>query len=212
MYTGITQGLYPVKSVKKSDNFLTYVVELDDRLMQDLQIGASVSVDGVCQTVVSIHNNQVTFNAIDETLRKTTLADLETGDKVSIERSATANAEMGGHCMYGHVYGMAEVVNLEKSENNLKLTFKCPNVMMLYLFEKGFVGINGSSLTVNDVNLTNDTFSVNLIPHTLLVTDFSNKKVGSKVNIELDATTVTIVETIKRLNETGMLRFNSLKS
>ncbi|OGT49719.1 MAG: riboflavin synthase subunit alpha [Gammaproteobacteria bacterium RIFCSPHIGHO2_12_FULL_41_15] len=199
MYTGITQGLFVVTYVKKDPHLFTYTVKFSDKLLNGLTIGASVSVDGTCQTVVKIHNHNVTFNAIEETCRKTTLSNLIVGQKVSIERSISHNAEIGGHQMYGHIYGTADILKIEKWENNLKFTFKCQPKMMSYIIEKGFIGVNGSSLTVSDVDLLNNSFSVNLIPHTLQLTDFPNKKMGDKVNIELEANTVTIVDTIKRL-------------
>jgi riboflavin synthase len=150
--------------------------------------------------VAEINDQEVVFNAMEETCKKTTLSHLKVGQKVSIERSACYGAEMGGHPMFGHVYGTADVIDRDETENNLKLVFKCSPDVMEYIFNKGFVGINGSSLTVNDVDLGKNTFAVNLIPHTLKKTDFSNKNIGDKVNIELDANTVTIVDTIKRLN------------
>ncbi|HVV67450.1 MAG TPA: riboflavin synthase subunit alpha [Gammaproteobacteria bacterium] len=200
MFTGITQGLFTVTQVEVKPGMITYSVQLNKALLSGLEIGASVSVDGVCQTVIAIKGQEVTFNAIAETCRKTTLADIRQGQKVSIERSATFGSEIGGHMMAGHVYGTAEILRREINENNLQLILHCPKLMMTYFFKKGFVGINGSSLTVNDVDLMHDTITVDLIPHTLQLTDFANKRIGDKVNIELDATTVTIVETIKRLN------------
>lgn len=199
MYTGITQGLFPVTFVSKQAGLVSYRVRLSPELLQGLAIGASVSVDGVCQTVVAIEQNEVSFDAIAETCRKTTLAELKIAQMVSIERSAVVGAEIGGHAMYGHVYGTGSIVAREASANNLQLCIACPAAMMSYIFEKGFIGVNGSSLTVNGVDLDNHTFRINLIPHTLAVTDFSNKQIGDPVNLELDANVITIVETIKRM-------------
>ncbi len=199
MYTGITQGLFLVTDIKREPNLLTYCVEFNEPLLKDLTLGASISVNGVCQTVMNIAGNKVYFNAIAETLNKTTLSGLTVGQKVSIERSAKADTEIGGHRMYGHIYGTAEIIARHSSENNLKLTLQCPPEMMDYIFEKGFIGVDGSSLTVSEVNLMDRSFAINLIPHTLELTNFNYKIVGDKVNIELDANTLTIVETIKRL-------------
>ena len=199
MYTGITQGLGTVTHVDVKPGLITYRVHLNEALLSNLQLGASVSIDGVCQTVIKIEDQQVTFNAIEETCRKTTLGQIHQGQKVSIERSATFGTEIGGHVMAGHVYGTAEIIDQVARENNLQLTLRCPEDMLQYLFKKGYVGVNGSSLTVNAVDLAAHTITVDLIPHTLLLTDFGSKQIGDKVNIELDATCVTIVETIKRL-------------
>ena len=211
MYSGITQGLFPVVALIQKENLLIYHVQLNEILSQNLEIGASVSVDGVCQTVVSLNGHIVEFNAIDETLRKTTLSELQQGSLVSIERSLKQGSENGGHAMFGHVYGTAEIVEKNHRENNLEIVCHCAAEMVQYLFEKGFVGVDGSSLTVNKVDTTKNLFTINLIPHTLKVTNFLQKKVGDKVNIEVDANTVTIVETIKRLNLNQVTSSISLK-
>jgi riboflavin synthase len=199
MYTGITQGLFPVVNLVKEKNLLKYGVKLNSKLLQGLEIGASVSVDGVCQTVIAIQSDVVFFNAIEETCLKTTLSTLTQGRMVSIERSASYGVEIGGHAMYGHVYGTGEIIERRQWENNLELVCYCGPQMIQYVFEKGFISVDGSSLTVNKVDLQRNCFAINLIPHTLEVTNFSKKQVGDKVNIEVDANTLTIVETIKRL-------------
>ncbi|MFT3741331.1 MAG: riboflavin synthase subunit alpha [Gammaproteobacteria bacterium] len=198
MFTGITQGLFPVTQLNRAPNQLTYSIALSTSLLQNLQIGASVSVDGVCQTVTNIQGQEVTFQAIAETLQKTTLGDLQVGQQVSIERSATVGSEIGGHLLSGHIFGLGVVAERRVIENNLRLTFHGSETMLAYLFEKGFVGINGSSLTVNAVDPAKRLFSVDMIPHTLSVTDLGRKAVGDKVNIEVDSLTVTVVETVKR--------------
>jgi len=199
MFAGITQGLFPVVWVQRFEDYTAYKVRFDDRILNNLEIGASISIDGVCQTVVSVDRDVVLLNAGLETLKKTTLDDLFVNRQVSIERSARYGTEIGGHQMFGHVFGVANIVRHQATGNNLLLTFECSKEMMPYLFVKGFVGVDGSSLTVNDVQLQERRFSVNLIPHTIKVTGFKNKKVRDRVNIELDATTVTIVDTIMRM-------------
>ncbi len=201
MYTGITQGLFPVSRIEVKPGLITYSVRLNDALLNGLLVGASVSVDGVCQTATRIDDQEVSFNAITETCLKTTLGDLREGQKVSIERSVTFGSEIGGHSMAGHVYGTALIKERSLQENNLQLILQCSEDMMQFFFHKGFVGVNGSSLTINAINLSQHTITIDLIPHTLQVTDFLNKQVGDKVNIELDSTAVVIVETIKRLSQ-----------
>jgi riboflavin synthase len=198
MFTGITQGLFPVTHVDFQPGLIGYRVRLNENLLQGLQLGASISIDGVCQTVVAITGLEVSFHAMQETCRKTTLSTLKPNQKVSIERSITFGSEIGGHLLSGHVQGMVLVSQRAESENNLRLILQGSKEMMPYLFNKGFVGINGSSLTVNAVDLVNQRFQIDLIPHTLLLTDFGNKKIGDKLNIELDATTVVIVDTVRR--------------
>ena len=205
MYTGITQGLFTVTKVTKTANCITYLVRLNLKLMEGLEIGASVAIDGVCQTVVAINGNEVEFNAAGKTLELTTLNALYEGQLVSVERSAKFGDEIGGHQMAGHVFGVAEVVAREEHEDNLMMTIKAPENAIEYILDKGYVGLDGSSLTVHDVNTEQYTFVINLIPHTLEVTNFKNKKVGDKLNLELDANTVTIVETIKRYMQSKSL-------
>ena len=199
MYTGITQGLFPVSAVEKSTNCIKYKVKLNTKLCKDLEIGASIAIDGVCQTVVSIDENEIEFNAAGKTLELTTLDTIKTGQLVSVERSAKFGDEIGGHNMAGHVFETATITAKELKEDNLLMQFKVSDKAMKYVFDKGFIGIDGSSLTVHDVDHAADTFMVNLIPHTIAVTNFIDKQIGDLVNIEVDANTVTIVETVKRV-------------
>jgi riboflavin synthase len=197
MYTGITQGLFPVISVKKTNNCIFYRVKLNKDLCQNLIIGASVAIDGVCQTVVALDDYTVEFHAAGKTLEITTLKNLHAGQKVSVERSAKFGDEIGGHQMAGHVFTTAKIINKEHKENNLLMQFKLTKDVMEFVFDKGFIGVDGSSLTVHDVDNDAATFIVNLIPHTMTVTNFINKNIGDEVNIELDANTLIIVNTVK---------------
>lgn len=199
MYTGITQGLFPVSKVEKSTDCIKYKVKLNTKLCKDLGIGASVSIDGVCQTVVNIDNNEIEFNAAGKTLELTTLDSIKADQLVSVERSAKFGDEIGGHNMAGHIFETATVTNKELKEDNLLMQFRLSSKAMEYVFDKGYIGVDGSSLTVHDVDHTMNTFVVNLIPHTIAVTNFINKGIGDLVNIEIDSNTVTIVETMKRV-------------
>jgi riboflavin synthase len=197
MYSGITRGLFDVTHVEKKPGLTTYRVKLNDELLQGLTIGASVSIDGVCQTVTAIKNNEVTFQAMEETLQRTTLNDLYEGRKVSVETSLRYGDVIGGHEMAGHVIGTAKIIDIEQSENNLGMTLQIPKEWMNCIFTKGFIAIDGSSLTVGEINPENHTFNIHLIPETLRVTNFKNKKIGDRVNIELDFKIQTIVKTVE---------------
>lgn len=201
MYSGITRGLYNVIHVEKKPGLTIYVVKLNAELLENLRIGASVSIDGVCQTVVSINEDCVTFNAMQETLEKTTLRNLYQGRKVSVERSLCYGDEMGGHEVAGHIIGTATISEIKSSENNLSMTLRCPKEWMKYILTKGFIAVDGSSLTVGSVDPAG-AFTLHLIPETLRLTNFGNKKVGDLVNIELDHRTQTIVDTVERVLET----------
>ncbi|PIQ67476.1 riboflavin synthase [Candidatus Uhrbacteria bacterium CG_4_10_14_0_2_um_filter_41_7] len=197
MYTGIVQGNYPVKNVVNKPGLLTFEIELPQEMLTDIKIGASVASDGVCLTVSKINGQTLSFDAMEETLNKTTLGGLKEGSRVNIERSASMGDEIGGHIMAGHVTGMAEIVRIDRPENNHVITFKVPLEWMKYILQKGFVALDGCSLTVTDPNKTNGTFSVHLIPETLRQTSFGWKQVGDKVNVELDNRTQVIVDTVE---------------
>lgn len=197
MYSGITQGLYPVSKVEKKPGLILYSVKLNSALTQDLKIGASINIDGVCQTVVHIKDNEISFAAMAETLRLTTLNDLFEGRLVSVERSLRYGDEIGGHEIAGHVWGTAEVSARKPQENNLTLTLTCPAEWMRYILPKGFIAVDGSSLTVGLTNPQGG-FEIHLTPETLRVTHFNNKKPGDKLNIEIDHNTRVIVDTVER--------------
>lgn len=202
MYSGITSGLFEVVQVNKQTGLLAYTLRLNEALCQNLTIGASIAVDGVCQTVVAIQGLDVSCQAIQETLEKTTLSALQTGSLVSIERSLRYGDEMGGHEVAGHVVGTGKIIETRASDNNLALKIQCPADWMKYIFSKGFIAVDGSSLTVGEVD-PKGSFTLHLIPETLRVTKFAHKKVGDLVNIELDHRTQAIVSTVERVMATG---------
>lgn len=198
MYSGITCGLFDVIHVDKKPGLMSYTVRLNSKLLHNLNIGASVAIDGVCQTVVSIIDNDVGFDAIQETLDKTTLGQLHPGSKVSVERSLCYGDEVGGHEVAGHVIGTATIIDITTTENNLSITLQCPLEWMKFILTKGFIAVDGSSLTVGAVD-PKGTFTLHLIPETLRLTNFAHKRVGDLVNIELDHRTQTIVATVERI-------------
>jgi riboflavin synthase len=199
MYTGIIQALCPIVEMQDAPGLKHFVVELPAHLVQGLQIGASVAIDGVCLTVTTIDGNRVSFDAMEETLQKTTIGSLKQGDQVNVERSAKMGDEIGGHPMSGHVSTMAEIVDVQQSENNKAMTFRVDPSWMHYVFSKGFISLDGASLTVVDADNVAGTFKVWFIPETLRVTKFGSKRVGDHVNVEIDPQTQVIVETVERI-------------
>ena len=198
MFTGIVQGTYGVTSVHRELDLLTYAVDLDAERVDGLEIGASVSIDGVCQTVVSIEGHRVSFDAIRETLDRTTLGALQAGDQVAVERSARVGDEVGGHDVSGHVIGQGEVVLARKEGHVCVLGIGVPPSWMKYVLNKGFIAVDGSSLTVCDAT-ADGSFAVHLIPETLRLTRLGQKRLGDRLNIELDPRTVAIVDTVERV-------------
>ncbi|MCG8672554.1 MAG: riboflavin synthase subunit alpha, partial [Pseudomonadales bacterium] len=142
---------------------------------------------------------QVSFDAMEVTLKLTSLGGLSVGDKVNVERSAKQGDEVGGHIVSGHVDGMADIVRVEPSENNQKVTYQLPESAMLYLFEKGFISLDGCSLTIAEIDKSKHQLTVSYIPETLRVTSHGLKQVGDKVNFEIDRQTQAIVDTVKHL-------------
>ena len=197
MFTGIVQGTAQIKAITEAANFRTHVVEMPQEMLKGLQIGASVAHNGVCLTVTKIQDNLVSFDLMQETLKITNLGALKAGDFVNIERAMQMGTEIGGHILSGHVYCTADSVERLPSENNLQIWFQLPNQdMMKYVLTKGFIAVDGISLTIGEVR--EQSFCVNLIPETIHRTLIGKKEVGEKVNIEIDPQTQAIVDTVER--------------
>lgn len=199
MFTGIVQGSFPLLAVERKPGLHSFTIELPDPLLDDLVIGASVAVDGVCLTVTAIDQGKVYFDIMQQTLSLTTLGELDTGDIVNIERSARQGVEIGGHVISGHVDNTAEVVAIEQPENNKFITYRAPAEQMKYIFAKGFVSLNGCSLTVASVNREEHTLTVCYIPETLRVTTHGAKVIGDRINFEIDRQTQAIVDTVENV-------------
>jgi len=197
MFSGIVQGYFEVAEVVRKTGLTAFSVKVSKKIVRNLKKGASVSVDGVCLTVTSVKNNLVSFDMMGETLKRTTLGSVKENQKVNIERSITRYDEIGGHIVSGHVDAVAKIVKVEKpDENNHIVTFQSDNEWIKYIFEKGFIALDGVSLTVVDVNREQNTFTVWLIPKTLEVTTFGFKKGGDNVNLEIERYTKVLVDTI----------------
>jgi riboflavin synthase len=205
MYSGITRGLFPVVSVEARAGVTRFAVELDTSLSANIELGASIAVDGVCLSVVAQEGARVSFEAIAETQSRTTLDALAIGRLVSVERSCKVGDELGGHDVFGHVIGTGEVRARSFVGAQLDLTIAVPPAWLKYILPKGFIALDGSSLTVSEAR-TRDSFSVHLIPETLRLTNFSQRQVGERVNVELDARTVAIVDTVERVLNERFLR------
>jgi len=204
MYTGITRGIFPVVAVEHHAGHTRFSVQLDEELTRDVSIGASVAIDGVCCTVVTQHGVHLSFDAMQETRSLTTLSDLHVGRGVSVERSARMGDELGGHDVFGHVIGTGTVSAVHSIGEQLDLTITVPGAWLKYILHKGFIAVDGSSLTVGAVHKpkpgeTHGAFELHLIPETVRVTNFGKRKVGDRVNVELDPRTVAIVDTVERV-------------
>jgi len=201
MYTGIVQGLEKVVDICQGNGFITIIVSNENQFFQDVFIGASVAINGVCLTVTTIDQklNQIHFDISDVTLALTTLKSLQVSDEVNVERSAKVGAENGGHNLYGHIEGTAIIKNLEHRGETYHIDIQIPDGNIKYFFLKGFIGLNGCSLTVNRVDRANSEISIDLIPETLRLTTWKNAKVDDEVNYEIDQTTRTLVDTLENI-------------
>lgn len=199
MYSGITRGTFPVVELERREGVVRFTVELSRELARGVELGASIALDGVCLTVVAFDGPRVSFEAIAETLALSTLSELALGKKLSVERSVKVGDELGGHDVFGHVIGTGLVVAVGQVGEQLDLTVEVPASWMKYVLHKGFVALDGSSLTVGEVAPREGRFSVHLIPETQRLTNFAHKRVGDRVNVELDPRTVAIVDTVERV-------------
>lgn len=197
MFSGIVQGTAEVVAIAEKDNFRTHVVRLPRDMLAGLEPGASVAHNGCCLTVTGLEGDRVSFDLMQETLRATNLGELQIGDRVNVERAARFGDEIGGHAMSGHIMGTAEVTEVKQTENNHQVWFRVPPQWSRYIFTKGYIGIDGISLTIGEVAV--DSFCVNLIPETLQRTNIGSRKVGDRINIEIDPQTQAIVDTVERL-------------
>jgi riboflavin synthase len=197
MFTGIVQGTAEVVEIVEKINFRTHIVRLPEAMLAGLEPGASVAHNGCCLTVTGIDGDRVAFDLMQETLRVTNLGEIAVGDRVNVERAARYGDEIGGHAMSGHILCTAEVSRVIESENNRQLWFRIPQQWRKYLFTKGYIGIDGISLTIGEV--TDEEFNVNLIPETLQRTNIGSRKVGDRINIEIDPQTQAIVDTVERV-------------
>ena len=160
MFTGIVQGVGEIITKTSVNTVTSLIIKLPD--VERLTIGASVSINGVCLTVVSIDSDNVQFDVIDETLSLTNLKQIKKGTKVNLERSMTVNTEIGGHLLSGHIHCEGTISKITKVSNQTKdMLITLPPNMMKYIFFKGYIGINGCSLTIGKVN--KNSFFIHLI-------------------------------------------------
>ena len=193
MFTGIVQGTGSVQSVQ-GESIVTLGVQIPST--DGLEIGGSVSIDGVCLTATSV-GDTVTFDIIPETLQRTTLGALSQGSSVNVERALKFGDELGGHLLSGHVMSAGLIHSIKENGEGKDITIIAPPSLQKYIIEKGFVAIDGISLTVGAVQ--SNIFNLHLIPETLRMTTLGAKNEGDAVNIEIDSNTQTIVSTVERI-------------
>lgn len=198
MFTGIVQGMGEIVSIDNHDSIRTFEIEFPQGFAADIAIGASVAIDGTCLTVTKIVSpTRLSFDVIQQTLNVTTLGGYAKGHPVNIERAAKDGAEIGGHPLSGHVDFSAVIETVTIMDGNKIIRFSVPPKFMRYIFAKGFIAVNGCSLTISDADREANWFEVWLIPETRRVTTFEAKKAGDTVNIEIERQTQIIVDTVR---------------
>ena len=191
MFTGIVQTLGKVLTTQPIKEGLKLEIEAPINFNKKLKRGASVLVNGVCLTVVEHYKERIIFDVIHETLRTTNLSDLDQMSEVNIERSLKFGDEMGGHILSGHVCCECEAT-LKKDETEMKIVVNKPKIWGKYILSKGYVALNGISLTVGKV--TENEFSVYLIPETIESTNLLSIEDGATLNLEVDQNSLSLYE------------------
>ncbi|MCR9107782.1 riboflavin synthase [Marivita sp. XM-24bin2] len=193
MFTGIVTDIGEIRSLEHRGDLRARIGTAYDT--QNIDIGASIACSGVCLTVVELGPDWFDVEISAETLDKTNIGQWVEGQKINLERALKVGDELGGHIVSGHVDGLAEIVEMRPEGDSVRYTFEAPRALARFIAPKGSVALDGTSLTVNEVDETR--FGVNIIPHTQEVTTWGASKVGDRVNLEID----TLARYVARLAE-----------
>lgn len=199
MFTGIVQTQAEVIAVEQREQFRQLTFQVAPKFLENLELGASIAINGCCLTVVQFTTDTVRFDVIDESLKLTNLGLLKVGNKVNLERSLKVGDEIGGHHVSGHIHTTGTLETLTETADNVAMWIAFPAEFKPYVFAKGFISVNGASLTIGQVH--DCQFSLHLIPETLRLTNLADLEPGDKVNLEFDQQTITIVDTVNRYLE-----------
>ncbi len=191
MFTGIVEEVGSVVNI--SGNGMTVRAE---RVMSDLKLGDSIAVNGACLTAVSLSESEFSVDLSPETMRRTSLGDLAAGGSVNLERALSAADRMGGHIVQGHVDGTGRITSTKEDGDSVILRMRAPKRMMPYIVEKGFIAVDGISLTV--VKVGTSSFTLAVIPYTLRNTNLETLSVGARVNLEADILAKYVENLLKR--------------
>ena len=206
MFTGIVTEKGRVDNYDtSSNNVISIIITASEYFVEDLELGASVSVEGVCLTVVGIiSNSKMKFEIIPETINTTSLSDvLSNGNMVNLERSLKMGDEIGGHILSGHICSTAEIIERVETGDSIDILLEINSEWMKYVLPKGYIALDGISLTVGSTNTEKCTCWVHLIPETLSRTTIADKSVGDLINVEIDNQTQAIIDTVERIMTTG---------
>ncbi|MDP6856750.1 MAG: riboflavin synthase subunit alpha [Candidatus Thalassarchaeaceae archaeon] len=201
MFTGIVMGTGSLLEIEEFTDRIHWKVRIPNGLEQGLEEGASVSLDGVCLTATDIQGDIVGFDLIQETLERTTLSERKMGDLLNVERALRYGEEVGGHLVSGHIMGVGKIASIKLYDGTADLRIQSPESISNYIIEKGYIAVDGISLTIGEVDDSGG-FNLHIIPETLRRTTLGTKEIGGTVNLEIDTMTQTVVDTIKRMMHT----------
>jgi riboflavin synthase len=197
MFTGIIQGTGTIIDINKNNSVLNLDVKIPQPIAKRLTIGDSLALDGVCLTVTGISDGNVSFDVVNETQNRTIISNYNKNSVINLETSLEFGQQVGGHLVSGHVQALGTIKEVEINGDTKNILLEIPDDYCKYIFEKGYIAINGCSLTIGKV--IKNTFYVHLIPETLRSTNLDNLIYGDTVNLELDQNTITIVDTTERI-------------
>ena len=201
MFTGIVEETGTVESLKKNGVSFSMSIKAD-KIMDDIKVGDSIAVNGICLTATSVQRDGFTVDVMPETVKRTSLADVHAGNRVNLERAIRLDTRLGGHIVSGHIDGTGTIKEIKTEENATWITISLPDKIMKYIVEKGSVAIDGISLTV--AYAAADSFKVSVIPHTKNETTILEKKIGDTVNLENDIIGKYVEKLLKPSEETDV--------
>lgn len=184
MFTGIIQSVGHIDNLETKGGDLAVHIETGKLPMDDVELGDSIAVSGVCLTVIEKSAKGFRADVSGETISRTSFSSFKTGDAVNLEKALTPTTRLGGHLVSGHVDGIGEVVERHNDARSIRFNIKAPDELAKYIAEKGSITVDGISLTVNAVK--GAVFELNIVPHTLSETTMSEFQAGRKVNLEVD--------------------------
>ena len=197
MFSGIVQEIGIIDSLVEGNEHLTITVRCSKDFAKDKKVGDSVSVDGVCLTITKKTNSTLTFDAVKETLDRTIIKNYAKGTYVNIESSLSYGGSVGGHLMSGHIHLKGIVKEVLIVGDSKDIVIDTSSEWSKYHSEKGYIGINGCSITIGKIH--DSRFQIHLIPETLKTTNLDNLVFGDEINLEIDQSTIVIVDTTERI-------------
>lgn len=207
MFTGIVEEIGIIKSVKNIGGGKRITIQCKDILV-DSKIDDSISINGICQTIVKINSNSFEFDSVEETIRKTTIKHWKENQKVNLERALKLSDRLGGHLVMGHVDTVGEIIYIKDLAYSRLYEISFPKEYSKYVIPQGSITVNGISLTV--ANCKDNTFTISIIPHTLIKTTIHNLNIGDFVNLEFDVLG-KYVEKLLNNNSSNGLSLNRLE-